>query len=97
MRIASAAQAEQTRELGEAEAAAAAARMRVYEGQDPRILLAIAAQSLAGQLPNIGTLNLSPDVLTSFLSSLADGSSGSAGPAGPSRSARPSRSTGSAS
>ena len=70
MRIAAAARAEQTRELGEAEAAAAAASMRAYAGQDPRILLAIAAQSLAGSLPNIGTLNLTPDVLTTLLSSL---------------------------
>jgi hypothetical protein len=100
MRIASAAQAEQTRELGEAEASAAAARMRVYEGQDPRILLAIAAQTLAGQFPSIGTLNLSPDVLTSFLSSLAGGSADSNGPsrfAGPALSAGPSRSAGPAS
>ena len=78
-RIATAAHAEQTRELGEAEAASAAARMRVYEGQDPRILLAIAAQSLAGAMPNIGTLNLTPDVLTSVLSSLSAGSSQGAG------------------
>ena len=70
MRIVASAQAEQTRELGEAEAAAVAARMLAYQGQDPRILLAIAAQSLAGSLPNIGTLNLTPDVLTAVLSSL---------------------------
>jgi hypothetical protein len=47
--------------------------MRVYEGQDPRILLAIAARSLAGSLPNIGTLNLSPDLLSSLLGSLLSG------------------------
>ena len=70
MRIVASAQAEQTRELGEAEAAAVAARMQAYQGQDPRILLAIASQSLAGSLPNIGTLNLTPDVLTAVLSSL---------------------------
>ena len=83
MRILAAAQAEQTRELGEAEAAAALARMRVYEGQDPRVLLAIAAQTLAGSLPSIGTLNLTPDVLTSALSALSAGSaaSGSSGTA----------------
>ena len=70
MHIATSAQAEQTRELGEAEAAAVAARMQAYQNQDPRILLAIAAQSLAASLPNIGTLNLTPDVLTTVLSSL---------------------------
>ena len=74
MRIVASAQAEQTRELGEAEAVAALARMRVYEGQDPRVLLAIAAQTLAGSLPEIGTLNLTPDVLTSAFSALAAGS-----------------------
>jgi regulator of protease activity HflC (stomatin/prohibitin superfamily) len=79
VRIAASAQAEQLRELGEAEASAAAARMHVYEGQDPRILLAIAAQSLAGSLPSIGTLNLTPDVLTAALSSLSSGSSGASG------------------
>ena len=77
VRIAAAATAEHTRELGEAEAAAVAARMHAYAGQDPRILLAIAAQSLAGSLPEIGTLNLTPDVVTTFLSSLATGSAGS--------------------
>jgi regulator of protease activity HflC (stomatin/prohibitin superfamily) len=79
VRIAVSANAQQARELGEAEALAAAARMRVYEGQDPRILLALAAQSLAGAMPNIGTLNLSPDVLTSLLSSLSAGAGPSAG------------------
>ncbi|HEX4790572.1 MAG TPA: SPFH domain-containing protein [Actinospica sp.] len=74
VRIAAAARAQQTRELGEAEAASAAASMHVYEGQDPRILLARAAQSLAGAMPNIGTLNLSPDLLTSALASLLPGS-----------------------
>lgn len=79
-RISAAAQAERMRELGEAEAASAAATMRVYEGQDPRILLAIAARSLAGSLPSIGTLNLSPDLLSSLLGSLLSGPGGT-GPA----------------
>jgi regulator of protease activity HflC (stomatin/prohibitin superfamily) len=83
VRIAAAAMAMQTREVGEAEAASAAANMRVYEGQDPRILLAIAAQSLAGAMPNIGTLNLSPDLLTSALGTLLAGSAPSA-PSAPS-------------
>jgi len=78
MRIVASAQAEQTQALGEAEAAAVAARMQAYQGQDPRILLAIAAQSLAGSLPNIGTLNLTPDVLTAVLSSLTAPSGGDA-------------------
>ena len=78
MRIAAAALAEQTREIGEAEAVAIAARMQSYQGQDPRILLAIAAQSLAASLPNIGTLNLTPDVLTTLLSSLTAANGGAA-------------------
>ena len=79
VRIAASAQAEKTRELGEAEAAAAAATMHVYEGQDPRILLAIAARSLAGSLPSIGTLNLSPDLLSTLLGSMLSGPDGSQG------------------
>ena len=47
------------------------------------VLLALAAQSLAGAMPNIGTLNLTPDVLTSLLSSLSAGTAPSAG-SGPS-------------
>jgi regulator of protease activity HflC (stomatin/prohibitin superfamily) len=83
-RISAAAQAERMREIGQAEAASAAATMRVYEGQDPRILLAIAARSLAGSLPNIGTLNLSPDLLSSLLGSLLTGPSAGPGTGTPS-------------
>jgi len=72
-RIAAAAQANRTRELGAAEAASTAATMQVYQDQDPKILLAIAAQSLAGNMPSIGTLNLSPDLLSSLLGSLLAG------------------------
>ena len=49
--------------------------MQVYQDQDPKILLAIAAQSLAGNMPSIGTLNLSPDLLSSLLGSLLAGPS----------------------
>jgi regulator of protease activity HflC (stomatin/prohibitin superfamily) len=78
VRIAAAAKAQQTRELGEAEAAAKAATMGVYEGQDPRILLAVAAQALAASMPTIGTLNLTPDLISSALGTLLSGAPGAA-------------------
>jgi SPFH domain / Band 7 family len=67
------AQAEQTRRLGTAEAEIEAAKINVYEGVDPRILLALAARTLAGQLPRIGTVNLSPDLLSTALNALNSG------------------------
>ena len=74
VRLAASAEAERVRELGTSEAAAQQARMAVFEGQDPKILLALAAQELAGALPRIGTLNLSPDLLSSVLGGMLSGS-----------------------
>lgn len=75
-RILAAAAAERTRVLGQAEAESQAAAMEVYAGADPRVLLALAARDLAGQLPRIGTLNLSPDLLSTALARLAEGGGG---------------------
>ncbi|NAZ76567.1 hypothetical protein GTQ99_14240 [Kineococcus sp. T13] len=55
---------------GEAEAGAEAARLAAVAGTTPEVLLALAARELAGQLPSIGTLVLSPDVLSTALSRL---------------------------
>lgn len=65
------ASAEETRSLGAAEAEADTARINVYADVDPRILLALAARSLAGNLPRIGTVNLTPDTVTAALTRLA--------------------------
>jgi DNA polymerase III gamma/tau subunit len=63
--------AETTRMLGAAEAEAEAAKMAVYAGLDRGVLLALAAREAATHLPQIGSLTLSPDVLTGALSRLA--------------------------
>lgn len=80
IRLAAAADAERVRELGASEAAAQDARMAVYQGQDPKILLALAAQELAGALPQIGSVNLSPDLLSTVLGGMIGGGAGAAGP-----------------
>ncbi|MEY9848834.1 regulator of protease activity HflC (stomatin/prohibitin superfamily) [Streptacidiphilus sp. BW17] len=70
-RTLAAAQAEQIELVGAAEAQAEAAKLANYAGLDPRLLLALAAKELAGGLPAIGTLNLTPDVVTGALARLA--------------------------
>ncbi len=64
-------QADATRVVGEAEAATEAAKLAAYREIDPKILLGLAARELAGDLPNIGTLNLTPDVISTALGALA--------------------------
>jgi regulator of protease activity HflC (stomatin/prohibitin superfamily) len=71
--------AEATREIGLAEADAEAAKVAAYADLPQQTLLALAAKDLAGQLPQIGSLVLSPDLLAPLLASLtrpvsADGS-----------------------
>ncbi len=56
--------------LGEAKAAAEAAHVRAYQHLPPATVLALALQELAGQLPQIGTLVLSPDLLAPALAKL---------------------------
>ncbi len=76
-----------TQSLGEAKAAAEVAHVAAYRGLPQATLLALALQELVGQLPQIGTLVLSPDllspVLARFGSTLADPAAGpsAAGPA----------------
>lgn len=67
------ARAEGTRALGEAEAAAEAARLAAYRDLETPVLLGLAARDLAGKLPEIQTLVLTPDLLTGLLTRLADG------------------------
>ena len=70
-RLASQARADGLRAVGAAEAEAEAARMGAYAGTDPAVLLALALRELAGSLPEIGSLTLSPDVLSGALARLA--------------------------
>ncbi|WP_432514479.1 SPFH domain-containing protein [Kineococcus sp. SYSU DK001] len=55
---------------GEADAAAEAARMAAVAGTPPEVLLALTLKEFAGQLPDVGTLVLTPDVLTGALTKL---------------------------
>lgn len=81
-RLHSSAQVEHERALGAAKAEAEAAMMAVYTGLDPRLLVALGLREVAGSLPAIGSLNLSPDVLTGALARLAAGPGAGAGTPG---------------
>ncbi|HEX3427067.1 MAG TPA: cell envelope integrity protein TolA [Acidimicrobiales bacterium] len=67
------AEADATRAVGIAKADAEAARLAAYRDLEPATLLALAAKELAGSLPQIGTLNLTPDLLTPMLARLTAG------------------------
>ncbi len=67
------AQADATRVVGLAEADAEAARIAAYRELEAATILGLAVKELAGHLPSIGTLNLTPDVLTPLLARLGSG------------------------
>jgi regulator of protease activity HflC (stomatin/prohibitin superfamily) len=64
------ANASATQTLGEAEAAVEAAKMMAVHGVDPAVLLALALRPLAENLPNIGSLTVTPDLLSGVLAQL---------------------------
>lgn len=70
-RIETEVRAESTRALGLASADAEKAHLAAYKGVDPAVLTAVSVQSIAEHLPAIGTLNLTPDVLTEALSRIS--------------------------
>jgi len=82
-RLLAGAKAEATRAVGTAEADAEAARLAAYRDLDATTLLGLAAKELAGNLPAIGTLNLTPDILTTLLGRLAGGGTGDGAAAAP--------------
>jgi len=59
-----------TQAVGEAKAAGEAAHVRAYEQLPPATVLALALQELAGQLPQVGTVVISPDLLSPVLARL---------------------------
>jgi regulator of protease activity HflC (stomatin/prohibitin superfamily) len=61
------AEADATRAVGTAQADAEAARVNAYREVEAATILGLAAKELAGHLPNIGTLNVTPDLLTALL------------------------------
>lgn len=67
------AQADATRVVGLAEADAEEARLAAYRELEAATILGLAVKELAGNLPNIGTLNLTPDLLTPLLARLGAG------------------------
>lgn len=69
-RALSAARADGVRALGLAEAAAEAARMEVLRDLPTGVLGALALRELAGRLPEIGQLTVTPDVLTGLVTQL---------------------------
>lgn len=69
-RVITEARAEGTRLVGAAEAETEQARLAAYRDVEATTLFALAAQALAQHLPEIGTLNLTPDVLTQLVGQL---------------------------
>lgn len=67
------AEADATRAVGSAEADAEAARLTAYRELDAATIIGLAVKELAGNLPQIGTLSLTPDLLTPILARLGAG------------------------
>src|SRR5439155_11913989 len=67
------AQADATRVVGIAKADAEAARIAAYRDLEAATLIGLAVKELAGNLPQIGTLNLTPDLLTPLLARFTGG------------------------
>lgn len=67
------AEADATRAVGMAEADAETARLGAYRDLDAVTILGLALKELAGNLPQIGTLTLTPDLLTPILARLGAG------------------------
>lgn len=65
-RVRDEARAAGARLVGLAEAEAEAARMAAYRDLPPEVLQALALREIAGQLPQINELTITPDVLTSL-------------------------------
>ncbi|HUQ61340.1 SPFH domain-containing protein [Lentzea sp.] len=70
-KIANEAKANGIRQLAEAEAAGEKARLDAYREVPESTLYALAAKELAGNLPEIGSINLTPDLLQPILTRLA--------------------------
>ena len=67
------ASAAETRTLGAAKAEAETAKLAAYAGVDQGVLTYLALAELAGQLPNINNLTITPDLLTGALTGLMAG------------------------
>jgi regulator of protease activity HflC (stomatin/prohibitin superfamily) len=76
-RVRGEAEAARVRAVGLAEGEAETARLAAYRDLAPVVLQALALKELAGQLPEIGQLTVTPDVLTGLLGKLTNGRQGS--------------------
>jgi regulator of protease activity HflC (stomatin/prohibitin superfamily) len=92
-RIETEVRASTTRVLGAANAEAETARLGAYDGVEPAVLTALALQKVAENLPRIGTVNLTPDVLTQALTQLSQPapSGGRTAPKAPAQPPRPAK------
>ncbi|GAA4677273.1 SPFH domain-containing protein [Phytohabitans rumicis] len=70
-RTLAAAKAEGVRAVGLAEAETEAAKLAAYRDLPPAVLQSLALREVAGQLPEIGQLTVTPDVVTSLLGRLS--------------------------
>jgi regulator of protease activity HflC (stomatin/prohibitin superfamily) len=70
-RLRTEARADGVRVVGLAEGEAEAARLAAYRDLPPAVLQALALRELAGHLPEIGQLTVTPDVVTGLLNRLA--------------------------
>lgn len=74
--LAAEADAHSARVVGEGQAAAEAARVGAYAGVDTQVLAVLAVRELAGHLPNIANLTVTPDLLTGALAGLVGAKQG---------------------
>lgn len=69
-RVFTEASAEATRALGQAESDAESAKLAAFAAVPVEVLQALALREAAAHLPNVGSLTLTPDVLTGALAAL---------------------------
>ncbi|MBY8875600.1 SPFH domain-containing protein [Micromonospora sp. PLK6-60] len=70
-RVLATGRAEGVRVVGHAEAEAEAAKLAAYAELPPEVLRALTVREIAGRLPQIGQLTVTPDVVTDLLARLA--------------------------
>jgi len=80
MRLETQAKADGIREVERARVESEAERMAIYRDMPTAAIVGLAAQELAGNLPPIEHLNLSPDLLTPLLSRLIEAGTARLGP-----------------
>ena len=76
------AEAEATRAVGTAEVENEVARLAAYDELGAATMLGLAVKELAGNLPQIGMINLTPDLLTNLLARFAAATDGTPPPNG---------------